>query len=71
MIWEILIGALVILTVFFVYLKFIYKNTGRLHGGVYCIFAPPGEGKSYIATALALRFMEEGRKVFTNLPGVS
>lgn len=71
MLLEIGIVIAILISIVYIYFKFFYKNTGRLHGGVYVIFAPPGEGKSYIATALALKFMEEGRKVFTNYPVVS
>jgi len=45
-----------------------FKKTGRLSGGLYCITAPPGNGKSYVATHLAVDFMKQGRKVFTNYP---
>lgn len=45
-----------------------FVKTGRMSGGLYCITAPPGNGKSYIATAIAIYFMLLGRKVFTNYP---
>lgn len=39
-----------------------------MSGGLYCIRARPGNGKSYVATAIAIAFMLIGRKVFTNYP---
>lgn len=45
-----------------------FKNTGRLVGGINIYFAPPGEGKSFIGTALILELMRKGRRVFSNWP---
>lgn len=45
-----------------------WKKTGRLSGGLYCITAPPSNGKSFFATYLSIQFMREGRRVFSNYP---
>lgn len=37
---------------------------------IYIIWGHPGQGKSYFGTAMAVRGLEEGRKVFTNYPVV-
>lgn len=48
-----------------------WQLRGRLMGGVFVIMAPPGEGKSYVATAIALELMYQGVKVFSNFPILS
>lgn len=57
-------------TVILILLTTGFKKTGRMSGGLYCLTAPPGNGKSYVATHLAIDFMKQGRKVFTNYPVV-
>lgn len=48
-----------------------WQLRGRLMGGVFVIMAPPGEGKSYVATAFALELMRDGVKVYSNFPILS
>lgn len=48
-----------------------WQLRGREQGGVFVIMAPPGEGKSFIATAWALELMYEGVPVYSNFPILS
>jgi len=45
-----------------------FKQTGRLTGGLYCLTAPPSNGKTFVVTSFAIDFMRKGRRVFTNYP---
>lgn len=73
-IWMLLafiIGACIVfltLTLAFIWLTTGFINTGRLKGGLYVIVGKPGNGKSYLATDIAVMFLKAGRKVFTNFP---
>ena len=40
-------------------------------GGVYILYAPPGEGKSYVATHLILEYLRKGRDTYSNFPVIS
>lgn len=60
--------VLVIITLIIIALTTGFKNTGRQMGGLYCITAPPSNGKSYVATSIAVTLMKQGRKVFSNYP---
>lgn len=48
-----------------------FKKTGRLMGGLFAIIGKPGEGKTYVCTAIAIEGMKEGRRVFSNYPIVT
>ena len=45
-----------------------FQKTGRMCGGLYCLTAPPSNGKSYVATHIAIEFLRQGRRVFSNYP---
>jgi len=49
-------------------INLLYKTKPRLMGGVFGIFAPPGNGKTYILTDIGLDMMKRGRRVFSNYP---
>lgn len=73
-IWDIVILvtlaliALLVITFVIISLTTGFVKTGRLSGGLYCITAPPSNGKSYVATHIAVEFLKAGRRVFTNYP---
>lgn len=48
-----------------------WQLRGRTQGGVFIVFAPPGEGKSYVGTAIGLELMKDNVIVFSNWPIVS
>lgn len=63
-----LFSAIVACIVYLIYGSF---RSGRTMGGVYILYAPPGEGKSYVATHLVLKYLKNNRKTFTNFPVIS
>jgi len=73
MLLEIFIGLWIIAIIIIAAVWIIYGGyrAGRVSGGVYCVYAPPGEGKTYIATALILEYLKQGRQVFSNFPVIT
>lgn len=63
-----LLFVVIVLAILAIALTTGFKKTGRMCGGLYCLTAPPSNGKSYVATDIAISFMKQGRKVFTNYP---
>lgn len=43
-----------------------FRRSGRIFGGLFALVGKPSSGKSYTATAIALKRMAEGRTVFSN-----
>lgn len=60
--------ALVVISFIIISLTTGFQKTGRMCGGLYCLTAPPSNGKSYVATHLAIEFLKAGRRVFSNYP---
>lgn len=63
-----LLVALIVIAVVIISLTTGFQKTGRMCGGLYCLTAPPSNGKSYVATDIAIQFLKQGRRVFSNYP---
>lgn len=74
LILEIIIASIVLLIVVSAILIAFttgFKPSGRQMGGVTCLFARQGQGKTFVASAFGLEKMRQGRAVFSNFPIIS
>lgn len=73
MLTEIFIAVIIFLLLLAFCIYWIYGGfrSGRQTGGVYMLYAPPSEGKTYVATSLILDYLRSGRLTFSNYPVIS